>query len=90
VLSYDLYGFEVCNRFNYGDTKTTMYHHNTSIMMMAYFLFGSKERVVWKFDRPSGYESQFLLKSYNAKKFKDRIWVSETTLFIYAICLDPC
>lgn len=70
--------------------KTIMYHHNASIMMMAYFLFGSKERVVWKFDRPSGYVSQFLLGSYNAKMFKDRVRVSKTTFFIYVICLDPC
>ena len=54
--------------------KTIVYHHNTSIMMMAYFLFGGKERVVWKFDRPSGYVSKFLLGLYNAKMFKDRVW----------------
>ena len=70
--------------------KTIMYHHNTSVMMMTYFLFGSKERVMWKFDQPSGYVSQFLFESYNAKMFKDRVWVSKTILFIYAICLDPC
>src|ERR1700737_2588432 len=70
--------------------KTIMYHHNASIMMMTYFLFGSKERVVWKFDQPSGYVPQFLLGSYNAKMFKDRIRVSKHFLFIYVICLDPC
>lgn len=63
--------------------KTIMYHHNASIMMMAYFLFGSKERVVWKFDRPSGYVSQFLLGSYNAKMFKDRVRVSKPTFYLF-------
>jgi hypothetical protein len=62
--------------------KTIMYHHIISIVMMAYFLFGSKEMVVWKFDRPSGYVSQFLLRSYHAKMFKDRVRVSRLT-FIY-------
>ena len=62
--------------------KTIVYHHNTSIMMMAYFLFGSKERVVWKFDRQSGNESQFLLGSYNAKMLKDRVRVSRPTSFL--------
>ena len=57
--------------------KTIMYHYNTSIMMTTYFLFESKERVVWKFDRPSGYMSQFRLGSYNAKMFKDHVRVSK-------------
>lgn len=69
--------------------KTIMYHHNASIMMMAYFLFGSKERVVWKFDRPSGYVSQFLLGSYNAKMFKDRVRVSKPTFIYLCHLLGP-
>jgi hypothetical protein len=40
--------------------------------------------VVWKFDRPSGYVSQFLLVSYSARMFQDRVRVSRPT-FIYFV-----
>ena len=37
--------------------------------------------MVWKFDRPSEYVSQFFLGSYNAKMFKDSVRVSKPTFF---------
>src|ERR1700737_1246676 len=63
--------------------KTIMYHHSASIMMMAYFGFGSKEGGVGQFARPSGYVSQFLLGSYNAKMFKDCVRVSKPTFLCH-------
>ena len=69
--------------------KIIMYHHNTSIMMMAYFLFRSNEKVVWKFDRPSGYVSQCLLGSYNVKMFKDRVRVNKPTFIYLCHLLGP-
>ena len=69
--------------------KTIIYQHNAAIMMMAYFLFGSNERVVWKFDRPTGYVSQFLLGSYSARMFQDRLRVSRPTFTYLCHLLGP-
>ena len=44
---------------------------------------------MWKFDRPSGYVSQFLLGSYNAKMFKDRVRVSRPNFFYLCHLLGP-
>jgi len=33
-----------------GIQKVIMHQHYGAIMMMAFILFGSKERMVWKFD----------------------------------------
>ena len=33
-----------------GIQKVIMHQYNGAIMMMAFILFGSKERLVWKFD----------------------------------------
>jgi len=33
-----------------GIQKVIMHQHDGAIMMMAFILFGSKERMVWKFD----------------------------------------
>ena len=30
--------------------KVIIYQHNASIIMMAFFIFGSKEKIIWKFD----------------------------------------
>jgi hypothetical protein len=59
--------------------KTIIYHHNAAIMMMVFFLFENKERVVWKFDCLGGYVSQFLLGSYCARMFQDRVQMSRPT-----------
>ena len=69
--------------------KTIIYHYNISIMMMAYFLFGSKERVVWKFDRTIRYVSQFFLGSDNAKMSKDCVRVSKPTFIYLCHLLGP-
>ena len=76
MLSCDLYGFEVCYRFNYDDTKK----NHISLSYFNYdngiFFVWEQRKVVCKFDQPSGYVPQFLLRSYNAKIFKDRVRVN--------------
>ena len=57
--------------------KTIIYQHNVAIMMMGFLLFGSKERVVWKFNRPNGYVSQYFFGSYSTRMFQNRLRAGE-------------
>ena len=68
---------------------TVIYQHSVAIMMVTFLLFGNKERMVWKFDQPSGYVSQYLLGLYTARMFQDRLQVSSLHSHIYVTCLDP-
>ena len=69
--------------------KTVIYQHNVAITMMAFHLSGSKERVVWKSDRPNKYVSQYLLGSYNTRMFQDCLRVNRPTFAYLCHLLGP-
>jgi len=72
-----------------GNQKVIMHQHNGAIMIMTFILFGSKEKMVWKFDRLGGFTSQFLLASYSAKMFKDRVRVCRLAFLYLCNLLVP-
>ena len=71
------------------DQKTVIYQHNIASMMMAFLLFGNKERVVWKFDQPNEYVSQDPLGLYNTRMFQGHLRVSRPVVTYLCHLIGP-